>query len=67
MLEDLDHLYPYRQAIGFLLERAGQNSQSLTPLRDFGLKYDFFIAHGMRENKVQFPVNAFTIRATSTS
>jgi predicted transcriptional regulator of viral defense system len=51
MLEDLDHLYPYHQAIGFLLERAGQNSQSLTPLRDFGLKYDFFLAHAMKKTK----------------
>ena len=51
MLEDLDHLYPYHQAIGFLLERAGQNPQSLTPLRDSGLKYDFFLAHGMKRTK----------------
>jgi predicted transcriptional regulator of viral defense system len=51
MLQGLDHLYPYHQAIGFLLERAGQNRQSLTPLRNFELKYDFYLAHGMKKPK----------------
>jgi|HubBroStandDraft_6_1064221.scaffolds.fasta_scaffold03484_9 predicted transcriptional regulator of viral defense system len=51
MLEEIDHLYPYHQAIGFFLERAGQNPESLSALRDLGLKYDFFLAHGMKKTK----------------
>ena len=27
------------------------HAQSLTPLRDFGLKYDFFLAHAMKKTK----------------
>ena len=47
MLADLDHLYPYHQAIGFLLQRAGYEAHTLAALRRPGLRYDFFLAHGM--------------------
>jgi hypothetical protein len=51
MLEDLDYIYPYHQAIGFYLERAGYDPELLTNLRKLGLKYDFFLAHGMKKTK----------------
>ncbi len=50
-LKELDYLYPYHQAIGFLLERAGYNPASLAVLRGFELKHDFFLAHGMKKTK----------------
>lgn len=51
MLDDLDYLYPYHQAIGFYLRRAGYDVKSLGALKKDGLRYDFFLAHGMKETK----------------
>ena len=51
MLDDLDYLYPYHQAIGFYLQRAGCDSEALTTLKACGLRYDFFLAHGMKRTK----------------
>jgi predicted transcriptional regulator of viral defense system len=51
MLKQLDYLYPYHQAIGFLLTRAGNDPKSLATLRKLGLKYHFFLAHGMKKTK----------------
>lgn len=51
MLEELEYLYPYHQAIGFYLQRAGHEPKSLTSLKRRGLKYDFFLAHGMKKTK----------------
>ena len=51
MLEDLDYLYPYNQAIGFYLQRAGYDPESLESLRKRGQEYDFFLAHGMKNTK----------------
>jgi len=51
MLEELDYLYPYHQAIGFYLQRAGHDPESLVGLIKLGLEYDFFLAHGMKKPK----------------
>jgi hypothetical protein len=51
MLQELGYLYPYHQAIGFYLLRAGYDPESLVSLRELGLKYDFFLAHGMKKTK----------------
>jgi predicted transcriptional regulator of viral defense system len=51
ILEDLDYLYPYHQAIGFFLQRSGHDPRVLTNLRKLGLKYDFFLSHGMKKTK----------------
>jgi predicted transcriptional regulator of viral defense system len=51
MLTKLDYVYPYHQAIGFYLQRAGYDSELLVGLRMPGLKYDFFLAHGMKKTK----------------
>jgi hypothetical protein len=52
MIEELDYIYPYHQAIGFYLPRAGLDLKLLTSLRELGLEYDFFLEHGMK--KTQF-------------
>jgi predicted transcriptional regulator of viral defense system len=51
MMQELDYLYPYQQAIGFYLQRAGIDFKSLSSFRKLELKYDFFLAHGMKKTK----------------
>jgi hypothetical protein len=51
MLKDLDYVYPYHQAIGFYLRRAGHDPDSLVSLRKLGVQYDFFLEHGMKKTK----------------
>lgn len=47
-LEKLDYVYPYHQALGFYMERAGFDSEQLAPLRALGLPYDFYLAYGLK-------------------
>jgi predicted transcriptional regulator of viral defense system len=49
--QELDYVYPFHQAIGFYLQRAGIDLQSLSSLRKLEMKYDFFLAHGMKKTK----------------
>ncbi len=51
-LEHLDYVYPYHQAIGFLMERAGFEGRELQPLEQIGMKFDFYLIHGMRNPKL---------------
>jgi len=51
MIEELDYAYPYHQAIGFYLQRAGLDLKSLSSLRKIEMKYDFFLAYGMKKTK----------------
>jgi hypothetical protein len=48
-LKKLGHLYPYHQAIGFHLERAGFDGEALDLARQPGLEFDFHLAHGMND------------------
>lgn len=47
-LQKLDHVYPYHQAIGYYLERAGFPSKQFSRLRELGMDWDFCLAHNMR-------------------
>ncbi len=50
MLQMLNYAYPYHQAVGFYLERAGvYRDSSLALLRKFEMKYDFYLAHAMKD------------------
>lgn len=49
-LEILGHIYPYHQAVGFYLERAGLHSIDLDALRERGTHYDFYIC-----NRIETP------------
>ena len=49
-LKQLAYIYPYHQAIGFYMERAGYNPARLGPLKELGLQWDFHLT-----NKVANP------------
>ncbi len=48
-LRKLDYLYPYHQAIGFYLERAGYEPQRVELLRQLPVELNFYLAHDLRE------------------
>ena len=50
-LKKLGHLYPYHQAIGFYLERAGYDGRALDLARRPGLELDFYLAHGIKDRE----------------
>jgi hypothetical protein len=48
MLRKLDHLYPYHQAIGFLMEAADYPKESCAALSALGFGVDFYLCHGLK-------------------
>ena len=51
MLSKLRFTYPYHQAIGFYLERAGYRASSLDLMRRFPMEFDFYLTHAMSATK----------------
>jgi hypothetical protein len=51
MVHKLEFLYPYHQAIGFYLERAGYKASQLDLVRRLPMKYDFYLAHDMGDTR----------------
>jgi hypothetical protein len=45
MLKKLKYTYPYHQAIGFYLERAGYKSNLIDLLRKLPMHFDFYLTH----------------------
>lgn len=48
-LKKLNYLYPYHQAIGFYMQRAGFQPKQYERLKALGLEYDFYLAHGITD------------------
>lgn len=49
ILKKLHHAYPYHQAIGFYMQKAGYAVRDYEKLRSLGLKYDFYLAHDLKD------------------
>jgi predicted transcriptional regulator of viral defense system len=49
MLRNLKFTYPFHQAIGYYLERAGYKSTQIDLLRSIPMETDFYLTHGMGE------------------
>ena len=47
-LKKLDYRYPYHQAIGFYMERAGYDETLLGRVEQLGKELDFYLTHGLR-------------------
>ncbi len=67
ILRKINHVYPYHQAIGFYMQRAGFENSALNSLKKMGLEYDFYLDYGMgqtdysKEWRVYFPRNLRTM------
>ncbi|NCN71607.1 MAG: hypothetical protein GW907_10785 [Betaproteobacteria bacterium] len=47
MLQKLDFIYPYHQAIGYYLEHAGYKTSQIELLENLPKERDFYLTHGM--------------------
>lgn len=50
-LKKLEYVYPYHQAIGFYMERAGWQEKQFARLLKLGLEFDFYLTYGMKEKE----------------
>lgn len=48
-LKRLDYTYPFHQAIGFYMQRAGYQPKQYEQLKRMGLEYDFYLAYDLRD------------------
>ena len=43
----MEYLYPYHQAVGFYMQKAGFDPATWSELRVKELQYDLYLAHGI--------------------
>ncbi len=52
-LKKLNYVYPYHQAIGFYMSRAGYSESWTNRLRSLGLHWDFYLTHNLKEREYE--------------
>ena len=63
MLKKIKYIYPYHQAIGLYMQKAGFDEKDIALLKKFGKKYDFYLNYDMtkprysKEWKIYYPKN----------
>ncbi len=58
-LKQLAYIYPYHQAIGYYLERAGYSKSQRDLLRQFPIAFDFYLANAMKQTDYDEKWNLF--------
>jgi len=48
-LKKLDYVYPFHQAIGFYMQRAGYEIERLMRIHSLPMNYDFYLAHNIHD------------------
>ena len=48
-LRKLEYIYPFHQAIGLYMERAGYPKSKYVRLKELGLKFDFYLSYGVKD------------------
>ena len=48
-LRKLEYIYPFHQAIGFYMERAGYPESKFKRLKELGLEFDFYLSYGVKD------------------
>jgi hypothetical protein len=51
MLQKINYIYPYHQAIGFYMQTAGFDESDFNKLKKLGLRYDFYLDYDMKKTK----------------
>lgn len=49
ILKKMNYIYPYHQAIGFYLEKAGYEERLIKLFEDFEIKYNFYLTYKMKQ------------------
>jgi hypothetical protein len=49
LLQKLDYIYPYHQAVGFYLTHAGYTAKAIAPIRNMPISFDFQLSHGLKK------------------
>ena len=51
MLKKLKFIYPYHQAVGFYMEKAGYRDAQLNLMKAHPFEFDFYLSYGMQEKE----------------